>query len=95
MKKLSDILIREKETRRKPKLDEKSIFYFFERIVEKEYGSKGLANLKADFLKNGKLFIKAKSSAWANELWISRKEVVEKLNKEIGSQEIDEIKVKS
>lgn len=94
MKKLGDLLNRSK-VRERMNLDEKSLYYFFNKIIEREYGNKGLANLKADFLKNGKLFIKAKSSVWANDLWLNKREIVEKINKEIGSNEIREIKIKS
>ncbi len=94
MKKLGDLLNRNK-VRKGANLDEKSLYYFFNKIIEREYGNKGLANLRADFLKNGKLFIKAKSSVWANDLWLNKGEIVEKINKEIGSKEIREIKIKS
>ncbi len=94
MKKLAD-LINSKKGFSRAKIDEKTIFYFFNKVVEREYGNKGLANLKADFLKSGKLFVKTKSSVWANELWLNKKDVAEKINKEIGSKEVDEIKIKS
>lgn len=84
-----------KKKRKQANLDEKTIFYFFNKVIEKEYGSKGLANLKADFLKEGKLFIKGKSSVWANELWLNKEDIAEKMNKEIGSKEIKEIKIKN
>lgn len=93
MKKISDIL-RSKKSLNKKTLDEKSIFYFFNKVIEREYGNKGLANLCPNFLKSKKLFVKAKSSVWANELWINRDEIAGKINEEIGSEEIKEIKVK-
>ncbi len=94
MKRVGDILSGRKPSP-KGKLDEKSIFYFFKKIIEKEYGDKGAANLQPDFWKGKKLFVKTKSSVWANELWLNRKEIAEKINKEIGSSEIDEIKIKN
>lgn len=94
MKKLADLL-NLKKTPAKAAVDEKTIFYFFNKIIEREYGNKGLANLRTEILKNKKLFIKAKSSVWANELWLNRGEIIKKINKEISSPEIDEIKIKS
>jgi hypothetical protein len=94
MRKLSD-LIKFNKSPKKTALDEKSLFYFFNKIIEREYGSKGLFNLKPDFLKNKKIFVKAKSSVWANELWLNRGEIIEKINQEIGSKEVDEISIKN
>ena len=53
MKKISDIL-RLKKSINKKALDEKSIFYFFNKVVEREYGNKGLVNLCPNFLKSKK-----------------------------------------
>lgn len=94
MKKLAD-LINSKKGFSKARIDEKTIFYFFNKIIEREYGNKGLASLRPEILKNKKLFIKAKSSVWANELWLNRQGIAKEINKEIGSPEIDEIKIKS
>ncbi len=94
MKKLGDMLNSKKE-RKQASLDDKSIFYFFNKIIEKEYGNKGLGNLSPNFLKRKTLFVKAKSSVWANELWLNKEEIIEKINKEIGSAEIKEIKIKA
>lgn len=94
MKRLSDIL-NSKKGRKQANLDDKSIFYFFSKIIEKEYGNKGLGNLSPNFLKKKTLFVKARSSVWANELWLNKSEIIGKINKEIGSEEIKEIKIKN
>ncbi len=94
MKKLAD-LINSKKGFSGARIDEKTIFYFFNKIIEREYGNKGLASLRPEILKNKKLFIKAKSSVWANELWLNRQGIAKEINKEIGSPEIDEIKIKN
>lgn len=93
MKKIGD-LIKSKNGLKKPLIDEKSIFYIFNKIIEREYGSRGLANLKPDFLKDKKIFVKAKGSVWANELWLNKEEIMEKINREIGSEELKEVKIK-
>jgi hypothetical protein len=94
MRKIGDIL-NFKKNRVITKLDDKSIYYFFNKVVEKEYGNKGLGSLKPDYFEAGKIFVKAKSSVWANELWLNREEIKEKINKEIGSREVVEIKIKN
>ena len=76
-------------------MDEKSIFYFFNKIIEKEYGNRGLESLRPTYWKNGKLFVEAKSSVWGGDLWINRAAIISKINQEIGSRTVDEIKIKS
>lgn len=78
----------------KPKIwDEKSIFYAFYRVMREEYGKKGSNILKPHFLKNKKLFISSGNSVWANEVWINRGELIKKINQELGSKEVTEIKI--
>jgi len=76
-------------------LDEKSLFYVFQKIFKKEYGDRGAKNVKPKILKNKTLFLEAKNSNWANEVWMNKEELTERINKEIGSRAIDEIKIKS
>lgn len=76
-------------------MDSQSIFNFFNRVIEREFGNKGLNYLKPDFWKNGKLFVKSKNSIWASELWINREDFINKINKEIGSREVREIGIKN
>lgn len=80
--------------KKKPKIwDEKSIFYAFKRVIADEYGKKGAQILTPRFIKNKKLFIASQSSNWANEIWINRHEIIRKLNQELDSEEIAEIKM--
>lgn len=95
MRKLSEILHQKRGLNNKAKLDDKSIFYFFNKVIEKEFGNKGLENLKPVFWKNGKLFIESRSSVWGGELWINRAGIAKKINQEIGADEVCEIKVKN
>lgn len=82
------------EKKRKINWDEKSIFFAFEKIIKEEFGSRGVKNLKADYLKNKNLFIVCESSVWKSELNLNKEEIKNKLNKELGSVEILEIKIK-
>lgn len=92
MKKIG-FLINQKEKNSKSSLDYKDVFYLFERIVKQEYGNQGSKNLKPSFLKGGKIFIKSESSAWANEVLLNKKELIKKINQEIGNEEILDIKI--
>ena len=92
MKKIG-FLITQKETVAKLSLNEKDIFYLFERIIRAEYGNQGAKNLKPNFLKDGKIFVKSDSSVFANELLLNKNEIVRKINQEIGSEEIRDIKI--
>ncbi|HBP00821.1 MAG: hypothetical protein UY41_C0005G0028 [Candidatus Moranbacteria bacterium GW2011_GWE1_49_15] len=90
MKKIGHLLQNRKLTKKTP-LDDKSLFYIFDRIIKEEYGNRGIENIKAEYLKGKKLFIKADNSNWANEIWLNRNNLIEKMNREIGSEEIDEL----
>ncbi|MDO8529596.1 MAG: DciA family protein [bacterium] len=92
MKKIGLLLNKRKNAPRE-KLDEKSIFYLFQKIIKEEYGNQGFQKLKPVFLKNGKLFIKSQSSVWANEIYLNRENFIRKMNREIGEKEIFEIKI--
>jgi len=92
MKKIGYFL-QKKELVKKAPLDDKSVFYIFDKIIKEEYGNRGIENVKASYFKEKKLFIKAENSNWANEVWLNRQNLIEKINKELGSEEIEEIKI--
>lgn len=75
-------------------IDNQTIFYLFKKKIKQEYGRKGEGGIIPDFFKDGKLFVVCQNSNWKNELWLNREELVKKINNEIGSQEIKEIKIK-
>jgi hypothetical protein len=87
-----DQLLKQKKSPRRP-LDEKSIFFLFKKVVREEYGAKGEQSLLPQLLKNNRLFLKARSSNWANEIWTNRQEIIKKINNEIGKDELQDIKV--
>jgi hypothetical protein len=74
--------------------DEKSIFFAFERIIKEEFGNQGVKNLTTTYLKNKRLFVEYKSSIWASELNLNKEEIKNRINKELGSEEVWEIKIK-
>lgn len=92
MEKIGQI-ISKKPPRRKTVLDGKTVFYIFSKVIQEEFGKRGAANLQPDFYKNGKIFVKTKSSNWANELWLNRGKIIREINKELGLEEVKEIKL--
>ena len=90
MKKIGQY-IKNKRLKEKAPLDSNSIYYVFSKIIKDEYGNRGVENLKADYFKEKKLFIKAENSNWASEVWLNRNTIIEKINKELGSNEINDI----
>lgn len=92
MKKIG-ILIKQKEKGPKLSLDDKTVFFLFGKIIKEEYGSQGSKNLKPNFFKNGKIFVKSESSIFASELLLNKNEIIRKINQEIGNKEIQDIKV--
>jgi hypothetical protein len=92
MKKIG-FLINRKEKRTNVRLEDKDIFYLFEKIIKQEYGNQGAKNLKAGYYKNGKLYIKSDSSIFSSELLLNKNEIIRKLNQEIGDEEIADVKI--
>jgi len=92
MKKIGYFL-NKKELKTPVALDDKSIFYVFDKIIKEEYGNRGIENIKAVYLKEKKLFLKAENSNWANEIWLNREHIIEKMNQEFGFEEITEITI--
>jgi len=93
MKSLKNLLYKRKETK-KISLTDKDIFYIFNRVIKEEFGNVGASKLRADYFKNGTIFIKLTSSAWASELFMNRNTIIKKINKELGEGAIKEIKLK-
>ena len=48
---------------------------------------------KATSVDRGVLFIKVESAAWKQELYMQKNEIINKINKKIGSQAIKEIRL--
>jgi predicted nucleic acid-binding Zn ribbon protein len=96
MKSLKNLLTKkfpEKQLRRGV-LDDATVFFVFKKVIQEEFGNLGIENFRADYYKNGTIFIRCQSSAWASELWLNKNRIVRKVNKELGESIITEIKTK-
>ena len=76
------------------KLDEKTVFFVFQKIIKEEFGNVGAANFQPDYFDGQKIFLKCQSSNWASELWLNRQKIIRGINKELGEEMISEIKIK-
>ena len=83
-----------KNIKRKIVLDDKTVFYLFKKIIKEEFGNIGLEKLIPDYFANSTLHIKSQSSAWSSELELQKAKIMRKINKEIGSEQIRNIKIK-
>ncbi|HMN19268.1 MAG TPA: DciA family protein [Candidatus Moranbacteria bacterium] len=94
MQQLGKLLKKKMRSKASAALDEKSVAFVFGRIVAAEYGRRGTENVKIEFFRDGKLHVSARTSAWASELWLSRQELKDMLNKELGTEDIKEVVIK-
>lgn len=90
MKKIGSLLDKRKLAR-KTNIDQQTIFYIFEIVVKEEYGKQGAENIKPIFFKDKKIFIKAKSSFWADEFLGQKKTIIKKINDQLGGNEISDM----
>lgn len=93
MKKISFLINQKEKVPVNINLDDKTVFYLFGRIIKQEYGNQGFKNLKPTYLQNKRLFIRSESSIFANELLLNKNEIIRKINQEIGSREIFDLKI--
>lgn len=78
--------------RRRVVADEKTVFYLAEKVIGELYGARGRKNISPRYWKKGKLFLSCQNSLWVNELWISKDELRERINLELGYEGVFEIK---
>lgn len=74
-------------------IDEKTLFFLFQKIVQAEYGERGGSSIQPVFFREGVLGVRTKSPLWANELWLMKSSLCEKLNQEIGTETIRDLKL--
>lgn len=74
-------------------LDAKTIFFLFSRIVREFYGKCGGGVIHPAQYEKGVLSIKVASPLWANELLIQEKELCRRINQEVGSDAVLELRI--
>lgn len=81
--------IQQRTTRGIP--DEKTIFFLFQKVFSEWYGVKGQENISPVQVKDGKLFLKPKTSLWANEVLLQKNTLIEKINTLLGEGYLQDI----
>lgn len=93
MKSLGNFL-KYKNLKKNKKLDQDTVFYIFKKIIKVKYGEIGSLNIKIDYYRDGKIFLKMRNSNWANEIWLNKELLIIEINNKIGCNEIKDIKIK-
>ena len=83
--------INKKTLVRRNVIDQQSVFYVFQLIIKEEYGRQGIENITPVFFKEKKIFIKTSGSTWASEIWLRRGQIVARVNRELGGEEITDL----
>lgn len=71
--------------------DEKTVFFLAERAIRGLYGDRGRASLVPRVFRSGKLFISCSGPLWANELWVGKAALLERINSELGHDGVRDI----
>lgn len=87
MKKIGNLLDKRKFSK-KINIDPQTVFYVFNLVIKEEYGKQGAENIKPIFFKDKKIFIKIAGSNWESEIWTQRKNIVKKINDQLGGNEV-------
>lgn len=97
MKSLGSLLQKKfskKNKEKKLELDEKTAFFIFRKVIQKEFGVLGSEKFSPEHFAKKTIFIKSNSPAWSAELWMNKERIVSKINQELGEELIEKIKIK-
>ena len=73
-------------------LDEKTLFFLVTKIIEEEYGKRGIASVVPRYFDGSKLFLSCKSSLWVEEIASFRSDFLRRLLDQ-GAESVKDIKV--
>jgi hypothetical protein len=80
--------INKKNLVRGPIVDQQSVFYIFQIVIKEEYGRQGVENIVPVLFRDRKIFIKSSGSALVSDILLKRSQIIGKINKELGGEEI-------
>ncbi|MFZ1735877.1 MAG: hypothetical protein IPJ67_04805 [Candidatus Moraniibacteriota bacterium] len=72
-------------------IDEKTIFFLVAKILEEEYGKRGVASVVPRYFDGRKLFLSCKSSLWVEEVIAFRADLLRRLSEQ-GVDSVTDIK---
>lgn len=81
------------EKPKKPTIDEKTIQFLFAKIIQAEYGAQGKSNVLVLSFQKGILTLGVYKSLWQAEITLIREDLQERLNTEIGSNLVKDIRI--
>jgi hypothetical protein len=89
-------LIQHKKISGKADIDQQTIFFIFNKVIQSELGNVGRQKIKPDYFsaKSKTIFVKSESSNWLGELWINKGRILERINKELNQPLVRDIKNK-
>jgi predicted nucleic acid-binding Zn ribbon protein len=94
MKSIRDILNNQRSPGKiAPIIDEKTVLFIFSKVLTSEMGAIGRQKFKANKFINQTIIVTTESSAWAQELWLHREKIVQKINSELGQDSVARIKI--
>lgn len=74
-------------------MDEKTIQFLFEKVIQEHYGIKGKSNVLALSFRGGILTLGIYKSLWQAEVSLTKEDLRESLNKKIGSELVRSIRI--
>jgi hypothetical protein len=80
-------------TPKAPAMDEKTIQFLFEKVIQEYYGVKGKSNVLPLGFKGGVLVLGIYKSLWQAEVSINKEELRESVNKKIGEELVRSIRI--
>ena len=93
MKALGDLLGK-KNFHKVQALDDKTVFFVFRKVIRAQFGNIGAEKFVPDYFAGKTLFVKSESSVWKTELWTNRGKITALINKEIGEEVVERIRMK-
>jgi hypothetical protein len=75
------------------RVDDKTIFHLFRKIVREEYGARGATELTPATFSEGVLSVKANNPLYSSELWMRREAVIERINTALEGEGVKEIRL--
>lgn len=77
----------------KGEVDEKTIFFLFNRIIEEQYGKRGCSVIHPSRYQDRVLSLKVASPLWANELSVQELVLRKRLNEALDEEVVQAIRV--
>lgn len=74
-------------------LDEGTLLFLAQKVVEGEFGKVGRENIYPEKIVSKTLILKSSGSLWASEVWLRRHVLLSNLNNEAGEVVVERLKV--